>query len=179
MATKRTVYISGGAIEATVTDKAAAVHEWVRDTLSPYGARPMVVGLDCEWNCNSMTNKAATLHLCFGIKCLIIQLLYLDYIPQSIKDFFCDSNVTFVGVEIGADVQAQRQLAMERWPSKFYQKPGLKTLAYEVVGLAMEKPMHVCSSNWEARILDVKQIEYACIDAYACYRIGHKLLRGN
>lgn len=72
-----------------------------------------------------------------------------------------------------SDIQA---VAMTRWPIRFYRKPGLKRLAYAVAGISMEKPMHVCRSNWEARVLDEKQVEYGCIDAYACYRIGLSLV---
>lgn len=72
-----------------------------------------------------------------------------------------------------SDIQA---VAMTRWPIRFYRKPGLKRLAYAVAGISMEKPKHVSMSNWEARVLDEKQVEYGCIDAYACYRIGLSLV---
>ncbi|KAH7528338.1 hypothetical protein FEM48_Zijuj05G0062100 [Ziziphus jujuba var. spinosa] len=50
------------------------------------------------------------------------------------------------------------------FPGKF-SMPGLKDLAREVVGLDMKKPLHVTRSDWEARVLNVDQIQYACIDA--------------
>ncbi|XP_022891787.1 Werner Syndrome-like exonuclease [Olea europaea var. sylvestris] len=194
MASKYTVSFSGAVIEATVADKAAIVDDWVLEIRSMYYGQQIIVGLYCEWRPNlipSMSNKTATLQLCVDTKCLILQLLYLDYIPQSIKNFLSDPNNTFVGVEVGddvlklnseygltcatiADIQA---LAMERWPILFYRKPGLKKLAEFVVELSMAKPIHVCRSNWEARVLSIQQIEYCCIDAYASYRIGHKLLK--
>ncbi|CAI9774269.1 unnamed protein product [Fraxinus pennsylvanica] len=194
MASKYTVYFSGAVIETTVTDKAATVDNWVLEIRSMYYGQQIIVGLDCEWRPNlipSVSNKTATLQLCVNEKCLILQLFYMDYIPQSIKNFLSDPNNTFVGVEVGddvlklnneygltctttADIQA---LAMEIWPVRFYKKPGLKKLADVVVELPMAKPIHVCRSDWEARVLSIQQIEYACIDAYASYRIGHKLLK--
>lgn len=191
---KHMVSFSGKTIEATVTDKASVVDEWVQNILSLHnGNGKMIVGLDCEWRppvISSLSNKTATLQLCIGTDCLILQMFYMDYIPQSIKNFLSDPNITFVGVEVGddalklndeyglvvtstTDIQA---VAMTRWPIRFYRKPGLKRLADVVAGLYMEKPKHVCQSNWEARVLSEKQIEYACIDAYACYRIGLSLL---
>ncbi|KAL2556570.1 Werner Syndrome-like exonuclease [Forsythia ovata] len=194
MASKHLVSFSGTIIEATVTDKAAVVDDWVQEIRSMYSGRQIIAGLDCEWRPHlipSMRNKTATLQLCVNTICLIIQLFYIDYIPQSIKNFLSDPNITFVGVEVGddalklnieygltctttADIQA---MAMARWPIRFNKKPGLKKLAGEVVGLYMAKPIHVRKSNWEARALNIQQIEYACIDAYASYRIGHKLLK--
>ncbi|MCD7448615.1 hypothetical protein HAX54_044869 [Datura stramonium] len=68
-------------------------------------------------------------------------------------------------------------LAKNKWPGR-YSRPGLKDLAYEICGLLVVAK-HVCQSNWEARVLTNVQVEYACIDAYASYKIGHKLLMEN
>lgn len=191
---KHMVSFSGKTIEVTVTDKGSMADEWVQNVLSLHsGNEKMIVGLDCEWRphvIRSMSNKTATLQLCIDTKCLILQMFYIDYIPQSIKNFLNDPNITFVGVEVGDDAVKLREeyglrvastsdiqaVAMTRWPIRFYRKPGLKRLAYAVAGISMEKPMHVCRSNWEARVLDEKQVEYGCIDAYACYRIGLSLV---
>ena len=76
---------------------------------------------------------------------------------------------------IVAKAQTFGQVAKKLWPGRF-QGPSLKELALEIVGLNMRKPKDISMSNWEARLLNEAQIEYACIDAYASYRIGHKLL---
>ncbi|KAL0348128.1 UNVERIFIED_CONTAM: hypothetical protein Sangu_1040600 [Sesamum angustifolium] len=137
----------------------------------------------------SMSNKSATLQLCIDRKCLILQLFYMDEIPGSISGFLLNPNFTFVGIEVGDDVLKLkneyglecgscvdiREAAKERWPGRF-RRPGLKDLAWEVCGLWMRKAKHVCMSNWEARVLNEEQVEYACIDAFASYKIGHKLL---
>ncbi|XP_073152573.1 3'-5' exonuclease-like [Henckelia pumila] len=194
MASKYSVSFSDAVIETTVTDKGATVHEWVTQLLqSTNVGDKIIVGLDCEWKptfSSFTSNKTATLQLCVGTKTLIVQLFYVDFIPRSLEDFLCGPNVTVVGVEVeddvpklraeyglrcgsSADIQAK---AMARWPVVFMRKPGLKALARRLVGLHMEKPIHVCRSNWESRILSLEQVQYACIDAYASYKIGHYLL---
>ncbi|KAL8064706.1 hypothetical protein ABFX02_01G108600 [Erythranthe guttata] len=186
------VTFGGTRIETTVTDKAATATEWVREIMAEYGRRPTAVGLDVEWlphPIRHMSNKSATLQLCIDKKCLILQLFYMDEIPQSIKSFLLNPNFTFVGIEVEDDVTKLkneygldcarnmdvRAAAKNRWPGRF-SRPGLKDLAMEVCGLNMKKPKHVCMSNWQARVLTEAQIEYACIDAFASYKLGHKLL---
>ncbi|XP_024986545.1 Werner Syndrome-like exonuclease [Cynara cardunculus var. scolymus] len=184
----------GKTIETTVTKKAAIVNRWVDEILFLHANNPkVVVGLDVEWRPNSiasMNNKSATLQLCINTKCLILQLFYMDKIPESLKNFLLNPKFTFVGVEVEGDIWKLhneyglncgksadiRAMAVKKWPFRYYRKPGLKTLADDVVGLYMSKPLHVCRSNWDAMELNEDQVEYACIDAYASYKIAHKLL---
>ncbi|PSS03084.1 Werner Syndrome-like [Actinidia chinensis var. chinensis] len=192
---KYTVNFAGKAIETTVTDKAATANEWVLEILSMYANKPTVVGLDIEWRPHQisyLSNKSATLQLCIENKCLILQLFYMDEIPEKLKAFLSDPNFTYVGIEVEGDIEKLRneygldcsksedirEAAKRKWPGRF-RRPGLKDLAFEVAGLNMKKPKHVCKSNWEARVLSENQIEYGCIDAYASYRIGHKILMEN
>lgn len=193
---KYLINYDGRTIETTVTDKSSVTDSWVEGILSLYADAPLtVVGLDIEWKPHPirfMSNKSATLQLCINDRCLILQLFYMDSIPQSLIDFLRNSKFTFVGIEVADDVAKLkdeyglecgntadiRQLAISRWPGRF-RRPGLKDLAWEVLGLYMEKPKHVCMSNWEARVLNNRQVEYACIDAYASYKIGHNLVMVN
>ncbi|XP_073132615.1 3'-5' exonuclease-like [Henckelia pumila] len=186
------ITFGGATIETTVTSTAATAAEWVAEITTLYAGRPTVVGLDVEWRphpVQSMSNKSATLQLCIDGKCLILQLFYMDEIPESLKNFLMDPNFTFVGIEVGDDISKLkneyglecvssrdvREAAKERWPGRF-RRPGLKDLALEVCGMNLRKPKHVCMSNWEARELSKYQVEYACLDAYASYKIGHKLI---
>ncbi|KAK2649718.1 hypothetical protein Ddye_017207 [Dipteronia dyeriana] len=95
----------------------------------------------------------------------------MDNIPESLKNF-----LRMIGLQCSsiADV---RDLTLKRWPNAFYSKPGLKDVARPIVGLVMPKPKDVCRRDWQSRVLDDLQIEYACIDAYASFKIGHKLLK--
>ncbi|OMO82158.1 hypothetical protein COLO4_23199 [Corchorus olitorius] len=188
------VSFSGKNIETTVTDQASVVDAWISNIRSMYNGQQLIVGLDSEWRPNFrkyQNNKTAILQLCIETKCLIIQLFYLEHIPRSLRSFLRDPKVTFVGVEVARDAAKLsieyglqchrtvdvRELAMNSWPSNFNRNPGLKDLASTVVGLSMPKQKRVTMSNWQSRVLDPLQTEYACIDAYASYRIGHRLLK--
>ncbi|XAR52709.1 DNA helicase [Bertholletia excelsa] len=194
---KYSVNFAGKTIETVVTDKAATADQWVSEIYQIYGRSnsPVVVGLDIEWRphpISYMSNKTATLQLCIDDKCLIVQLFYVDEVPASLKDFLADQQFIFVGVEVEGDITKLRneygldvgksadlrELAKARWPGRF-RRPGLKDLAADVASLNMAKPKHVSMSNWEARVLNEGQVEYACIDAYASYKIGHKLILEN
>lgn len=108
---------------------------------------------------------------------------------MSLKCFLLNPRFTFVGVEVDEDILKLkneygldcsrsadvRSETIKRWPYMYSRKPGLKHIARDVAGLYMEKPLHVCRSEWDARVLNEKQVEYACIDAYASYKIAHKL----
>ncbi|XP_009592626.1 3'-5' exonuclease-like [Nicotiana tomentosiformis] len=189
---KYRIKFGGRTIETTVTNKAAIANEWATEMLSKYAGKDTVVGLDNEWRPNFSPyrgNKTATLQLCIDDRCLIVQLFYLDEIPQTLKTFLANPNFIFVGVEVAEDILKLkneyrlvcnrsadiRDVAKSTWPGR-YSRPGLKDLAKDICGLYMPKPKHVCMSNWEARVLSESQVEYACIDAYASYKIGHKLL---
>ncbi|KAI3719958.1 hypothetical protein L6452_20864 [Arctium lappa] len=187
------VNYDGKTIVTTVTTKAAITEKWVGEILLLHANHPtVVVGLDVEWRphpIRSKSNKSATLQLCIDTKCLILQLFYMDEIPESLKTFLLNPKFTFVGIEVDEDILKLkneygldcsksadiREVAKTKWPGRFH-RPGLKDLAIDVVGLYMKKPKHVCMSNWEARELNENQVEYACIDAYASYKIAHKLL---
>ncbi|CAN6204400.1 unnamed protein product, partial [Urochloa humidicola] len=72
---------------------------------TPLGA-PLIVGLDCEWKPDDhswSTSKVAILQLCTGTRCLILQLLYVDRVPASVKSLLADPGVRFVGVGVGED----------------------------------------------------------------------------
>ncbi|KAK9692153.1 hypothetical protein RND81_09G244200 [Saponaria officinalis] len=194
MNTTQIVTFGGKNIVTTVTNKAVVIDQWITDVTSHYtdNNETTVVGLDMEWRPNvtsTMNNKTSTLQLCINNKCLIVQLFYLDYIPQSLKDFLGRPNFIFVGVQVGEDAEKLfdeyglfccstkdiQAYAMEQWPYRWYRRPGLKVLAKDIVGLYMPKPMHICRSDWQTRVLSEEQVEYACIDAYASYKIGHRL----
>ncbi|KAJ0462277.1 putative DNA helicase [Helianthus annuus] len=192
ISSKYHVRYDGKTIETTLTTKATITKQWVDDILSAHANDTMVVvGLDVEWrphHIRSMSNKSATLQLCIDTKCLILQLFYMDEIPESLKSFLLNPKFTFVGIEVEDDILKLkneygldcsksadiRAAAMKKWPGRF-RRPGLKDLAKDVLGLHMKKPKHVCMSNWEARELNESQVEYACVDAYASYKIGHRL----
>jgi len=183
------VSIASQTIETTVTCDGATISRWVSDVSSVHRGKTVIVGLDVEWRPNFSrytNNKAATLQLCVDTRCLIIQLIHLTAIPQSLRDFL--SEMTFVGVEVANDVaKLNREYGLTCQNVKDLReaagvgagrspRPGLKQLARQIVELEIEKPKKVTLSNWEARVLSEIQVKYACVDAYASYCIGHRLL---
>ncbi|XP_057730880.1 3'-5' exonuclease-like [Arachis stenosperma] len=192
---KYAINFDGKAIETTVTDKSTIVDQWVREINILYAGKSfVVVGLDVEWRPTGipyLSNKSATLQLCIDDKCLILQLFYIDNLPLSLKNFLMNPNFIFVGVDVADDISKIRneyglkcrshadirELSNKKWPLRYYMKPGLERLACDLVGLNMLKPLHICQSDWESRVLSIEQVEYGCIDAYASYKIGHMLLK--
>jgi len=182
-------------IDTTVTRDAAVADEWVRTVraANPRGAR-LIVGLDCEWKPNYRswtTSKVAILQLCAGTRCLVLQLFYVDRIPASIRSFLADPGLLFVVIGVGEDVAkldahygltCAAPVDLEGRCNDYLghyaggRRLGLKGFAWEVLGLAMEKPRSVTMSNWEKLDLEEAQIRYACIDAYVSYKLGEKIL---
>ncbi|KAK4782418.1 hypothetical protein SAY86_016520 [Trapa natans] len=107
------VKFAGRNISTEVTNEASVIVTWVRRISSMYAGKPMVVGLDVEWKPHElswMSNKSATLQLCIDEECLIIQLFYVDRIPDELKNFLMDANFIFVGIEeVGQDAAKQSQ----------------------------------------------------------------------
>lgn len=112
-------------------------------------------------------NKVATLQLCSGNKCTIIQLFYLDCIPTSLLSFLSDPQITFVGVKVEEDAQKLGDdyglavckttdigdLAISRGYGRFLltfkRRLGLKDIAAEVARIWVEKPLNVIRSDWQ------------------------------
>ncbi|QHN98468.1 hypothetical protein HN51_033744 [Arachis hypogaea] len=182
---KYTINFDGKAIETTVANTYTIVDRWVQEIITLYA------GTNYSRYKN---NKTATLQLCIDDKCLILQLFHVFKLPLLLKNFLMNPTFTFVGDEVADDISKIRneyglncgshadirELSSKKWPNRYYDGNswlGLKKLALDLVGLNMLKPLHIFESNWESRFLSIEQVEYACIDAYACYKIGHKLLK--
>jgi hypothetical protein len=188
-------------IAATVTRDAAVADAWVRGLRAshPRGA-PLVVGLDCKWNKQPAApwmapSRAAVLQLYAdgASGCLVLQLLYLGRVPEVLRAFLRDPRVRLVGVGV-ADVAARladdhglvcgAPVELEG-PCEDYlglvgggEKLGLKEYARDVLGLNLQKPDSVATSDWEKRYLGPTQIGCACVDAYVSYRLGERVLLG-
>lgn len=187
-----TILVNGVSITVNVVANASQVDSQISGLKSVISTHQKpIVGLDAEWKPNTAgsTNKLATLQLCVGSKCLILQLLHFDHIPNSLKNFLADLNITFVGVGIQEDVRKFKndygvdcRNVVELGPlaANVLGSParGLSELALTVVGLEVEKPIDVTLSDWSARALSFEQIKYAAIDAYAAFLIGKKLMGG-
>ncbi|KAF5745947.1 hypothetical protein HS088_TW06G00112 [Tripterygium wilfordii] len=193
--TAQLVSFCGKFIETTVTNKASEAENWMHDSMSKYTDQKIIVGFNCKWRPHpipSLSSKLATLQLCTDTECLILQLLYMDSISETMKNFFGDSNIIFVGIEVKETLLKLeteyglcfkykidvRALAKMNFPLSFSENAGLKALALHIVQLQSWKPKNLSlNCGMEARILGVEQVKFACVDAYVCYRIGHRLLK--
>lgn len=182
------IHFAEKSIQTIVTDDGHIAENWVNQQKGQE-----IVGFDLEWRPNfrkGSDNKTALLQLCTDNGCLIIQMLFLDFIPEALVRFLKDPGVKLVGVGIGCDVAKLRNdhglecggqhelgvLAVERLEMRELKQVGLKGLAMEVLGLSLSKPKSISTSNWACRTLGESQIRYACIDAYVSFAIGKKLL---
>ncbi|OVA16741.1 3'-5' exonuclease domain [Macleaya cordata] len=192
------VNINGVNITTTVADASWLINSFINELRpSLYDGnidKKRVIGLDIEWNSNSNDNndKVATLQLCYGDRCIIIQLLHLDLIPFALSTLLIDQSISFVGVGITEDLSKLEcdyglesvpgielgQLADKVLGKQQFSGSGLVELACEIVGLSIEKPASASCSDWGLKNLTSEQIKYATIDAYASFVIGSKLLEG-
>ncbi|XP_023528000.1 Werner Syndrome-like exonuclease [Cucurbita pepo subsp. pepo] len=166
------------------------VDDWISETLNTQTS-PLIVGLDIEWrpNIRSYENPVATLQLCTGRRCLIVQLIYAPEFPKSLYEFLENESISFVGVGIEGDAEKLncdyglkvrktvdlRNLAESVTGRRELKNAGLKSLAKEILGKEIRKPRGVTLSRWDQEWLTHNQIKYACFDAFISYEIGRHL----
>ncbi|KAJ8623441.1 hypothetical protein MRB53_031970 [Persea americana] len=187
-----TVKFSEQCIFTTITSTASVVDEWISEIRRIYG-QITIVGLDTEWCLPKEKGKCgpvAIIQLCVGTRCLIFQLILADVIPESLKGFLADPTLKFVGVAVAGDAQKLwdeyglivgstedlAAVAALKLGEEKLKEAGLKRLASIVLGVEMEKPKRVILSTWNARVLNLKQIHYASVDAFVSFEIGKCLM---
>ncbi|KAJ8622424.1 hypothetical protein MRB53_030953 [Persea americana] len=193
-----TVEFNDHFILTTVTATASVVNRWVSDIyrihrrrLSRRDVHHFIVGLDVEWRPNFSRNRnpVATLQLCVGHRCLIFQLIYADYIPDSLVGFLSEPDFTFVGVGIAEDVEKLAEdyelfvgqtselgsTAAEQLGVRDLNRAGLRRLANVVLEVDVEKPRRITMSKWDSEYLSSDQVMYACLDAFLSFEIGRNL----
>ncbi|XP_058076687.1 uncharacterized protein LOC131225224 [Magnolia sinica] len=182
-------------IITTVTSTPAVVRSWIYHTCRIHGFRlhKLVVGLGVQWRPVGRYrnwSRAATLQLCVGHRCLIFQLVYVHSVPQALRKFLANTNITFVGIWNNLDAKyLQRDHGLYvhdlldlrscvgetdgRWDLK---QASMGTLALEFLGISgLDKDTTVGRSDWEALLLDDDQVLYACTDAFVSFEIGKRL----
>ncbi|MCL7051292.1 hypothetical protein MKW94_012939 [Papaver nudicaule] len=90
----------GRTILTTVTSKPSEIRNWIYNSLyhNRYHRYNLVVGVGVQCSTNSSDDPAETLQICIGTRCLIIQLSHTPYVPQILRRFLCNVNITFVGI---------------------------------------------------------------------------------
>ncbi|KAF7838241.1 Werner Syndrome-like exonuclease [Senna tora] len=195
------VNYEGKSIETTVTDKLGVADQWAMKYWKNKG-KATVVGLANEGlktgpitSINTIGYKVSTLQLYIDEKCLILKLAHMDqYNNSNLKALFRDSMYIFAEIQDGrrndylwneCGFKASNSLdiveaAKMRWPDKFrYTTVDLKVVAKEVANVHYDWPSNVLQSNWETRMLCLEQVEYATMEAFVIYCLGHKLFIGD
>ncbi|KAI3890049.1 hypothetical protein MKW92_039249 [Papaver armeniacum] len=154
----------------------------------------------------SQTDKVAVLQLCVAHQCLIFQFFGLlgkkgkkvhkVHVPESLAKFLNDERIIFVGSGIDQDARklmvdhgltvARTEdlagLAEYKLGREDLYKAGLKSLMWNVLGQNLPKPSEVTLSKWDighwthVGVLTYDQIRYACLDAYASFKLGMDLM---
>ncbi|KAJ3684942.1 hypothetical protein LUZ61_014106 [Rhynchospora tenuis] len=188
-------------IKTTVTASFIIAHYWIDEIIRTTGQspKPVIVGLDVEWCPHNWhgtigENPVALLQLCVGSRCLLFQLKHCERIPAKLYDFFLDDRYRFVGVDIKKDLEKLENqyglmagscwddlgsLAEENMGRPDLKQASLKKLTEEFVGVQLEKPFFVRTSDWGRKVLTPEQIEYAALDAFASCQVGLQLFSRN
>nr|GEX54430.1 Werner syndrome-like exonuclease [Tanacetum cinerariifolium] len=181
-------------ISTLVTETPHLVDGWISriEHIHRHRLNNLIVGLDIEWRPNNgyVTNPVATLQLCVGRNCLIFQLIYAPYIPESLVNFLGNTSYTFVGVGVENDAEKLlvdygirvgrtaelTSLAVEAFGAKELKNAGLKGLTNWVLGKELVKPKIISRSRWDNAWLTLDQVQYACVDAFLSFEIGRSLI---
>ncbi|XP_062087979.1 3'-5' exonuclease-like [Humulus lupulus] len=182
-------------VRTLVTTSPSMVDSWIEDIERIHNRRlrRLIVGLDVEWRPSFnryIENPVAIIQLCVGHRCLIFQLLHAESIPSSLAEFLGNSDYSFVGVGVGADVEKLLldyqlsvrnpvelgDLAARKHDDRSLKNAGLKRLAMFVLGMEIDKPKRITMSRWDNRYLNSSQVQYACVDAYVSFEIGKVLM---
>ncbi|KAI3867590.1 hypothetical protein MKW98_005967 [Papaver atlanticum] len=193
-------------IRTTMVSTESVADQWIENVYSSFATHiennNLVVGLDIEWlrlRETSQRNEVAVLQLCLAHQCLIFLFFGLFGrskklqklpVPESLAYFLNDERITFVGagidqdarklwVDHGLTVARSEELAdladytLRR--TDLY-RAGLKSLMWKVLGEDLSKRRWITLSRWDNEILSDDQVEYACLDAYASFRLGIELM---
>jgi len=197
-----TFQLNGVHIKTTVTNKQQVVDNLLLSFLRPTNYNgPKVIGFDVELSMfeNKVSeeeiydnSECATLHLCNGQSCLIIQLCHLDSVPTSLLNFLRLPDYTFVSVGVKDDLAKLKKEygircrnAVELGPlaASVLKVPRLAFCGVDELAVAVNKldlgkhrPLTTLYKDWGQSNLGKKLAKLATINVYSYYMIGSKLL---
>ncbi|PSC71691.1 Werner Syndrome-like exonuclease [Micractinium conductrix] len=142
------------------------------------------VAIDLEWKPEGWQgagpSRVALMQLASGTTAVLVRVSSLGYrMPPPLHDFLSDPELSFVGFSWdsadeqkmratfgwGRDVFARFVDLQQVGESLGYHGLGLGALTRQVLGFQPPKDRKVTMSNWEARHLSAKQVQYAALDA--------------
>lgn len=154
------------------------------------------VAIDLEWKpegwAGNGPSRVALMQLASATVAVLVRVSRLGFqMPQPLRDFLSDPELTFVGFswdsadegKMQATFGAGRHQLFSRFldlqqvgASLGYHGLGLGAFTKQVLGFQPPKCRKVTMSNWEARQLSAKQVQYAALDAVITGHI-HRGLR--
>lgn len=130
--------------------------------------------------------KVAMLQLASVERAWLFRLHHTGF-PTELRELLTDVSLIKCGIAIRDDLKALQKLGSfepggfvelaSLSKQKGLEVEGLRKLAAILLGVRISKSAQ--TTNWEARRLTDKQIEYAATDAWACLEIYRKLLHRN
>jgi ribonuclease D len=144
-----------------------------------------VVGFDTETKpvfVRGQQNKVSLLQIALPDKVFLVRLKFTGMHAPILK-FLESDDIQKAGVALRDDIKALQRLKNYD-PAGFIeladmskqaglQVESVKKLTALLLGFRISKSAQ--TSNWEAEVLNEKQISYAATDAWACLEIYHKL----
>lgn len=175
----------------TVTPTPSVIRKWIHRVVFNHRrsqrSNPLVVGVGVQWTPANYDLPAETLQLCVGKRCIIIQLSHCDRVPQILRRFLADPEVTFVGVWNNQDARKLKQSShrleiVEPLDIRHYVEDSegysLKRCSFEEIvetcmgyrGVRLDP--RISMSDWGVYDLRHEQILQASVDAYVCCKLG-------
>lgn len=195
-----TFRLNGVLIKTTVADDKETVDEILRSFLRESDNATKVIGFDIEWTLFSdktiFETQCATVHLCNGHSCLIIQLLHMFWLPISLLNFLRQPNYTFVGIGIKDNLAklekkkhygicCRNAVELGHLAATLMGNPRLNFCCVDELALAVnefdlrnQRPLTAINEDWGKRSLSKELAKLATINAYSYYKIGSTLLGG-
>ena len=187
--------------EITHPSKAAGVHvvytrdvfeaeRWLKEHIVDCSTR--AVGFDTEQKPQFVSkkqggteNETAVLQLGVETSCLVLHIYHMSEMPKSLKSILRDETILKIGSGIAKDAsKLTRESGLickglvdtqDMATSLGLQKIGLKALAERFLGIDLDKG--VALSNWENVPLQIRQIEYAALDAWVGLKVHQEMKR--
>ena len=179
-------------VEVVYTTDVSEAKTWLKTHIRNCSAR--TIGFDIEWKPQFVSkkdggtqNKTAVIQLAVEDSCLVLHIHYMSRLPKLLKSILRDEEILKVGSGIrqdGLKLERDRGLALKGLEDiqliatqldPAMPKTGIKALADRFLGIELNKVGAI--SNWENFPLEVRQIEYAALDAWVGLKIFHEMKR--
>ncbi|XP_058741330.1 uncharacterized protein LOC131613699 [Vicia villosa] len=194
--------LNGEEIKTTITNEWKVIDDHIWSFLHPTDSyRTKVIGFDIEWRptlsldydaTSSRTwTRPATLQLCDGHSCLIVELPPKFDVPFALRNFLRQPNYTFVGygikdnfvsLERHCGIGCKNAVELGTLAATLMNAPqlsfcGVDELAFVVDKLDVRKyrPLEL-DLNWGSYPLNNELAKLATINVYSYHKIGSKLL---